>query len=56
MEKRWKKVRVCRRCGETVLKETAKTLDDYPFVCPNCDENMFTFETRIARRIMRGRK
>lgn len=56
MEKRWKKVRVCRRCGEPVLKERKKTLDDYPFVCPNCDENMFAFETRMARRIMRRRK
>lgn len=56
MAKCWKKVRVCRRRGEPVLKETAKMLDDYPFVCPNCNENMFTFETRMARRMMRRRK
>ena len=56
MAKRWRKVLVCLRCGEPVLKEKAKTLDDYPFVCPNCNENMFTFETRMARRIMSRRK
>lgn len=56
MAKRWRKVRVCLRCGEPVLKETAKTPDYYPFVCPNCNENMFTFETRMSRRIMRRRK
>ena len=23
--------------GGSALKEKAKTLDDYPFVCPNCN-------------------
>lgn len=36
--------RVCRRCGTEVVKETEPTID-YPYYCPECDENMYTFET-----------
>jgi predicted RNA-binding Zn-ribbon protein involved in translation (DUF1610 family) len=36
--------RVCFRCGTPVEIET-KILE-YPYYCPECDENMFEFETR----------
>ena len=38
--------RYCFRCGCQVKKETDKDLrKEYPYYCPNCDENMYTFET-----------
>lgn len=33
---------LCNKCGTEVLVE--KELD-YPYYCPSCDENMYTFET-----------
>ena len=38
--------RVCKLCGHEVEYETE--LSDYPYYCPNCDENMFAFETVAA--------
>lgn len=35
-------MRFCNKCGCMVDKETEL---DYPWVCPNCDENMFNVET-----------
>jgi DNA-directed RNA polymerase subunit RPC12/RpoP len=37
--------KLCRRCGTKVLKETDPDLaKDYQYYCPECNENMFTFE------------
>lgn len=38
--------RVCRRCGHAVVRE--RQLRDYPFYCPNCYENKFSFETELV--------
>ncbi len=32
----------CNRCGTELIKETEL---DYPYYCPNCDENMYSFES-----------
>ena len=46
-----KTFRRCRRCGTYVKKETCRGLrHEYPFVCPNCDENMYRFETVKVNR------
>lgn len=37
-------MRVCFRCDNEV--EVEKVLD-YPYYCPNCDENMYEFETKV---------
>jgi predicted RNA-binding Zn-ribbon protein involved in translation (DUF1610 family) len=38
--------RVCRRCGTQVVREDDTDLKNiYPYYCPECDENMFEFET-----------
>ena len=34
--------RFCFRCGHRVFHSDVK---GYPYVCQNCDENMFSFET-----------
>ena len=36
----------CKRCGNFVYKEIHRRNPsfDYPYVCLNCDENMFSFE------------
>ena len=33
----------CRKCGNFVCEEINKEID-YPYYCPNCDENMYSFE------------
>lgn len=33
----------CRRCGCKVEIEVEPSID-YPYVCPDCDENMYNFE------------
>lgn len=36
---------VCRRCGTEVQKEEDEELrKEYPYYCPKCDENMYSFE------------
>ena len=33
----------CKKCSELVFKEIHPEID-YPYVCLNCDENMYEFE------------
>lgn len=36
---------VCRRCGSKVRRERESGLrEEYPYYCPRCDENMYSFE------------
>ena len=52
--------RACCRCGFPVVREKHISLrygvNKYPFYCPECDENMYSFETeekawvRIAKK------
>jgi NAD-dependent SIR2 family protein deacetylase len=36
----------CSKCGTEVKKETDKELrKEYPYYCPECDENLYSFET-----------
>ena len=38
-------MKLCKRCGHPVYSETDPDIAiDYPFICPECDENMFSFE------------
>ena len=37
-------MRNCRRCNTEVEVEKVKEIG-YPYYCPNCDENMYEFET-----------
>ena len=39
----WCGGRRCFRCGTMVLRELE--VPGYPYYCPNCDENMYSFET-----------
>jgi hypothetical protein len=49
--------RICFRCGSFVKKETHKGLrKEYPFVCLNCYENMYRFETIPIRKFKKKRK
>ena len=35
----------CRRCGSKVRREREAGLrEEYPYYCPRCDENMYSFE------------
>ncbi|WP_291566866.1 MULTISPECIES: hypothetical protein [unclassified Clostridium] len=36
--------RVCKKCGHKVTKSE---LEEYPFQCNNCDEDLYSFETDI---------
>ncbi|MBO5019782.1 MAG: hypothetical protein J6D52_03855 [Clostridia bacterium] len=36
----------CRRCGTVVLKEP--DIEEYPFYCSNCYENMYGVETFLG--------
>ncbi|PLS19312.1 hypothetical protein CVD28_02550 [Bacillus sp. M6-12] len=40
-----KETRLCKRCDSQVEEE--KELKEYPYYCPNCDENMYEFETKL---------
>jgi len=43
--------RHCFKCGHLVKKEKHKGLrKEYPYYCPHCDENMYTFETYKKRK------
>jgi rubrerythrin len=38
---------ICIKCSNPVLKEKIGNTDvenEYPFYCPTCDENMYSFE------------
>ncbi len=38
--------RVCSRCGMPVETEEDEDLKkEYPYYCPGCNENMYSFET-----------
>ena len=40
---------VCQRCKQqTIFKEL--TLEDYPFYCVGCDENMYEFEISEVKK------
>lgn len=37
--------KICKICGTTVEKEHDEELKkEYPYYCPHCDENLFSFE------------
>lgn len=37
--------KICKLCGTEVEKETDMELkEDYPYYCPYCDENKYSFE------------
>lgn len=39
--------KVCSRCGSDVLPEEDEELKkEYPYYCPECDENMYSFECK----------
>ena len=38
--------RVCRSCGNPVYKSD---VENYPYVCYHCDENMYEFETGVIK-------
>lgn len=37
----------CCRCGCVVVDEWDSSID-YPYYCPDCDENMYGFETNVV--------
>lgn len=38
--------KVCRRChGLVLIEETPELKEEYPYFCPECDENLYEFET-----------
>jgi len=40
---------LCSRCGTPVKKELELELAlEYPYYCPVCDENMFSFEVKYV--------
>ena len=40
--------RICLKCGERVKREYK--IKEYPFYCPNCDENLYRFETQNVKK------
>ena len=44
LQKKNASIRKCKRCKN--ILEIERDLD-YPYFCPNCDENMFSFESYI---------
>jgi len=44
-------VRVCNKCGHPVTDEVDPFLrKEYPFYCPECDENLYGIETRLEEK------
>ncbi|APH21017.1 hypothetical protein [Clostridium botulinum] len=39
--------RVCKKCGHKVIKSK---LEEYPYQCNNCDEDLYTFETELIEK------
>ena len=38
---------ICNRCGTIVEEEKDNELKkEYPFYCPECDENLYSFEVK----------
>lgn len=49
LKRRAGKKMVCRRCGSKVRPERKPGLrEEYPYYCPRCDENMYSFECMEA--------
>jgi len=48
MKKKKTNNKYCKRCGYKVIKEKCKDID-YPYYCPNCDENMYSFEVESQK-------
>lgn len=44
----------CCRCDNRVKREWH--IKDYPFYCPECDENMYRFEVYIKTKKIKGAK
>lgn len=45
MERKTCRKIVCRKCGAEVQRESERQLrKEYPYYCPDCDENMYSFE------------
>lgn len=40
--------RICNRCG---LEVEPETILEYPWYCPECDENMYKFETKLVDEV-----
>ena len=38
----------CPKCSEFLHKETEKMEHNYPYVCLECGENFFEFETKVV--------
>ncbi len=43
--------RNCSKCGCLVVKEENL---NYPYYCPNCDENLFEFETKVKPKTQKA--
>ena len=49
--------RICKRCGCKVNEEVEEELkEEYPYYCPYCDENMYSFEVEEAPEDMEEHK
>lgn len=49
--------RYCNRCGEMVKDADYKSDNEYTYYCPQCDEDLYTFETheeKIGEAKMEG--
>lgn len=42
-------IRVCCRCNTPVEEE--KEIPQYPYYCPECDENEYEFETKLVNNV-----
>lgn len=49
--------KICKQCGIEVLPEEDKELKkEYPFFCPECDENVYSFECEDIPETIEERK
>ncbi len=44
-------MRICRRCKGKIIPERGTLRKTYPYYCPFCDENMFSFETEVLPNV-----
>jgi len=44
---------LCKCCSNEIEEETNLNID-YPFVCPSCDENKYSFEVETETELKRG--